>query len=271
VAVERDLPSIGHLRDIVKLTRQVVDDLNAHRRLVAVSQATRNFHLAQGVDAAKCIVLHNGVDLKEYSPRPVTGLVHRELGLVPTARLIAVIGQLGMRKGTDLVLVAASRVAAYAPDVHWLIVGERTSNKTEARVFEAHLHTFASGPNLRGRTHFLGCRDDVPRLLTECILLVHAARQEPLGRVLLEAAASGVAVVATDVGGTREIFSPDSLSAVVVPANDSLVLADSVLALLRDDARRQELAAAARRRAEQEFDIRKTVPYLIELYQNLLK
>ena len=94
----------------------------------------------------------------------------------------------------------------------WLIIGQRFSEKEESRQFEAGLHQAGAGP-LAGRIHFLGVRDDIPEILNELTLLVHPARQEPLGRVLLEAAAAGVAVVATDVGGTREIFPPESDSA----------------------------------------------------------
>jgi glycosyltransferase involved in cell wall biosynthesis len=269
VAAELEIASIGHLRDIVGLTRQVVEDLNAHRRLVAVSQATREFHVAQGVDPAKCVVVHNGVDLVEFRPRTATGYLHEELKLPADSRLIATIGQLGLRKGTDVALVAAGRVASHVPGVHWLVVGERTSNKHESRVFEAHLHAFASSPSLAGRVHFLGSRNDVPRLLAECALLVHAARQEPLGRVLLEAAANGLAVVATDVGGTREIFPSELNCARIVPVNDSLVLADAVIALLRNEVHRQLLGSAARRRVEQAFDIRDAASRLVHLYQEI--
>ena len=108
VAVESGVRSIGHLRDIIKLTAQAIDDLNPHDRLVAVSQATRDFHVAQGLDAAKCVVVNNGVDLDEFRPRPPSGYLHRELGLPPRRSLIAVIGQLGLRKGTDVALSAAA-------------------------------------------------------------------------------------------------------------------------------------------------------------------
>ena len=66
------------------------------------------------------------------------------------------------------------------PDVHWLVVGERTSRKDEARVLEENFYRHAAEPPLAGRVHFLKTRDDVSRLLPECTLLVHAARQEPL-------------------------------------------------------------------------------------------
>jgi glycosyltransferase involved in cell wall biosynthesis len=107
-------------------------------------------------------------------------------------------------------------------------------------------------------------------LLNECALLVHGARQEPLGRVLLEAAASGVAVVVTDVGGTREIFPTELGGAILVPPDDDRALAAAMLALLRNEPRRQSLAQAARRRAEEAFDIRRAVQRLIEQYRELL-
>ena len=217
VAAEYDLPSIGHLRDILKLSNQAVADLNRHRRLIAVSAATRDYHVAQGLDAAKCVVLNNGVDLARFRPQKFVGYLHRQLGLPMNAPLIAVIGQLGLRKGTDVALAAALQLAEHLPRVHWMIVGERTSNKPESQDFEAKLHALASQEALGGRVHFLGSRTDVEQWLNECTLLVHAARQEPLGRVLLEAAAAGLAVVATDVGGTREIFPTEDDGAVPRP------------------------------------------------------
>ncbi len=264
------LPSIGHLRDIVKLSRQVVDDLSMHQRLIAVSQATRDFHVEQGLDAAKCAVVHNGVDLDDFCPRSKSGYLHRELNLPSKARLIVTIGQLGLRKGFDIVLQAALRIAPQMTDAHWLIVGERTSNKEESRKFEMCLRLLAAEPTLLGRVHFLGPRNDVPQLLTECTLLVHAARQEPLGRVLLEAAASGLAVVATDVGGTHEIFPTESDGAILFAVDDVEALATTMVSLLEDEPRRQSLCEAARRRAETAFDIRHAAARLIEQYRQTI-
>jgi glycosyltransferase involved in cell wall biosynthesis len=270
VAAKHDVPSIGHLRDILKLAAQAVVDLNTHRRLVAVSRATRDFHVAQGLADPKCDVVNNGVDLAEFQPQTSTGYLHRELSLPANARLCAVIGQLGLRKGTDVALAAALQVADQFSNVHWLIVGERTSSKDESREFEDLLRSVAADEPLAGHVHFLGSRADVPALLAECEFLVHAARQEPLGRVLLEAAASGVAVVATDVGGTREIFPVEANAAILVPADDRFALADAVCSLLSDDNRRHRLGAAARMRAESAFDIRGAAANLVEQYRDVL-
>jgi glycosyltransferase involved in cell wall biosynthesis len=270
VAAQCGLASVGHLRDIVKLSKQAIDDLNFQRVLIAVSNATRDFHVAQGLDARRCVVAYNGIDLEQFHPRQATGYLHRELRLPPSARLIAVIGQIGLRKGMDVALQAATKVVTEVPDVHWLIVGERTSGKDESFDFERRLHDAANEPPLAGRVHFLGQRADVRDLLAECVLLVHPARQEPLGRVLLEAAATGLPVIATDVGGTLEIFPTESDGAVLVPSANAAAIAHEAIALLRDDQRRLAIGAAGRRRAQRQFDIRHTSARLLQIYQSVL-
>ena len=264
------VPSIGHLRDIIKLSEQVIADVNCHRRLIAVSTATRDYHVLQGVDAAKCVAIHNGVDLEKFCPRAATGYLHRELGLPRDARLIMTIGQIGLRKGMDVLLAAALQAADELPGAHWLIVGERTSEKQESIEFERRLHELAAEPSLAGRVHFLGQRSDVATLMNECTILVHAARQEPLSRVLLEAAASGVPIVATEVGGTQRDISDGSGGRGAGAARHRDALATAMVGLLRDDARRETLGRAARRRAEAAFDVRAASARLIEEYQALV-
>lgn len=270
VVCQAGVASVGHLRDIVGMSRQAIDDVNCCTRLVAVSEATRAFHAAQGIDAAKCVVVRNGVDLDAFRPLAASGYLHRELALSPSARLVATIGQVGMRKGTDVAMAAATRWAAAVSDAHWLVVGERTSKKGEAHELEHKLYARAKEPPLAGRVHFLGTRDDVSRLLGECTLLVHAARQEPLGRVLLEAAACGLPVVATDAGGTREIFPSECDGAILVAVDDENGLAEAVSELLRDETRRAQIASGGRRRAEAAFDVRTAARRLIDVYHSVL-
>jgi len=268
VAAELQLPSIAHLRDIIKLSTQAVADLNCHGRLLAVSHAVRNFYAACGLATKKTHVLYNGVDPARFRPRPGSGFLHRQLGLPPDAQLIGTIGQISLRKGQDVLARAAATLADDLANVHYVIVGERFSEKDESRKFEADLHAAAAGA-LAGRFHFLGFRDDVERILGELTLLVHPARQEPLGRVLLEAAASGVAVIATDVGGTGEIFPPPSQSARLVPPDDPQALATAILELTGDEALRTRLARAARRRAEEAFDVDRAAAELVGHYREV--
>ncbi len=297
VAAEFPLPSLSHLRDIVTLSRQAIADLNCHTRLLAVSEATRQFHVAQGLAAEKTFVLYNGIDLQELRPHPPTGYLQRQLGLACDVPLIGTIGQISLRKGHDVLAAALAQLndiarspvgnalrgvsyshdssrtrnaaegVPYSPKIPfaWLVIGQRFSAKAESRQFEEQLHQAAGGP-LAGRVHFLGVRDDVPRILNELTLLVHPARQEPLGRVLLEAAAAGLAVVATNVGGTREIFPPESEAAWLVPPDDVRAMSAAIGRLLGDDTRRQQLAAKARRRVEKAFDLQRAVEGLVTHY-----
>jgi len=269
VAADLKLPSIAHLRDIVRLSRRAVADLNRNTRLLAVSRATREFHVAAGVSAAKTHVVYNGVDLARFRPRPPTGYLHRELGLPPGTPLVGTIGQICLRKGQDALLKAAVLLTGELPEVHYVIVGRRWSEKAESRRFEADLHAVAGTP-LAGRVHFLDVRDDVDRILNELVLLVHPARQEPLGRVLLEAAASGIAVLATDVGGTREIFPPRSAAARLVPPDAPPSLAAAIAELLSDGPGRRRLATAARRRAEEAFTASRAAADLVRHYGQTL-
>jgi len=270
VAAELKLPSIAHLRDIIKLSDRAIADLDCHTRLLAVSRATRDFHAAGGLAAERLHVLYNGVDLGRFRPRRRSGYLHRELGIPTDALLVGTIGQISLRKGQDLLVRAAADLADGLPEVHYLIVGRRHSQKEESRRFEADLRASASGP-LDGRLHFLGLRDDVTKILGELALLVHPARQEPLGRVLLEAAAAGVAMIATDVGGTREIFPPQSASARLVPPDDPEALATAIRELIGDEAQRRRLAAAARRRAEEAFDAEHAAERLVRHYRAVLQ
>ncbi len=263
------VPCIAHLRDILKLSRSSVEDLSQNRLLLAVSQATRDFHVRQGLPADRVRVLYNGVDGNRFRPRLRDGALRRELGLPAEAFLIATIGQIGLRKGHDILAESAVLVAGRLPNAHYLIVGERHSSKTESVQFERDFVERFRTAGLGGRLHLLGYRPDVPELMNAADLLVHPAHQEPLGRVLLEAAASGLPIVATAVGGTEEILC-DGESARLVTAGDAKSLASAMIELHGDLSRRARLAAAARQRVLMAFGARQAAQELAAIWQELL-
>jgi glycosyltransferase involved in cell wall biosynthesis len=279
VTSELGVPAGGHLRDIVGLSPAAVNDINQLDRLWAVSQATSDYHVAQGVVAGKLRVLYNGIDTEKFSPKPHTGRLIAELQFPSDSRILATIGQLVQRKGVDLTLEAFIAAAADLPNWHLVIVGERYSQKEEARQFEAGLYQRRDCSAVADRIHFLGHRDDVGELLPEIDLLVHSARQEPLGRVLLEAAACGLPVVASDVGGTREIFEiADSsghstagpMACELVPAGDVVALATAIRRLAGDAPLREHLGRVSRRVAQSRFEIRVRGPAIAAAYRELL-
>ena len=260
---------VAHLRDIITLSRQAVADLNRNDRLIAVSEATRRFHVDQGLDASKASVVYNGVDLERFQPRSACGWLKRELRLQDTAVLIGTIGQISLRKGQDVLAEAAVQAARQISNLHVVLIGERLSAKDESIRFERAVHERFAEAGCSSRLHCLGYREDVAQLMNELDLLVHPAKQEPLGRVLLEAAASGLPIVATAVGGTEEILT-DGVSARLIPAGDAEALARAILEMVEAPAFRQRLATEARSQCCQRFDVETAAQNLAMVWENHL-
>jgi glycosyltransferase involved in cell wall biosynthesis len=269
VADRLAIPTSSHLRDIIHISASAMADLNRNRRLIAVSRATRDAHVARGMNADRVVVVRNGINLEQFQPRPRQGWLRQELGLPDSAVLLATIGQIGLRKGQDVLAEAAPEIVRAIADAHFLILGSRSSTKAESIEFEQAIHRRFAEHGLTTHLHCMGYRDDVATLLTELDLVVHPANQEPYGRVLLEAAASGVPVVATDVGGTAEIVI-DGMTGRLVPPRDSKGLATAVIGLLQDRELMQSMSIGARECAVSEFEISRCGHRLAEEWKKVL-
>jgi glycosyltransferase involved in cell wall biosynthesis len=266
LGTELRVQSTAHLRDIVGLTKRAVDQLNANRALIAVSQAVRDFHAAQGVDPMRMHVVYNGIDAEAFPRRDFGTSLKDELGLPPDAFLVANIGQICLRKGQDVFAKAAALAAPRMSRAHFLLLGERYSAKTETALYDEAISFEFAMAGLKDRFHRLGYRSDIERLLGEIDLVVHCARQEPFGRVLLEAAASKRPIIATKVGGTGEILV-DSESAILVPPDEPESLADAMVRLYGNPELCSCLATAARDRVTARFSIERSVRGLAGLWR----
>jgi glycosyltransferase involved in cell wall biosynthesis len=103
-----------------------------------------------------------------------------------------------------------------------------------------------------GLVEFLGRRDDVAALLRDAHMAILPSYREGLPKSLLEAAASGRALITTQTVGCRDLV-PDGATGLLVPVGDAAALADALDALARDPERRRAMGAAARRLAEDRF------------------
>ncbi len=158
-----------------------------------------------------------------------------EFGAVDRPLLLAV-GRLEPHKGYDLLLDAAARWAVHDPAPLVAVAGEGSRRAALERRIEAE----------RLPVLLLGRRDDVPDLLTAADLVLLPSRWEARALIAQEALHAGVPLVATDVGGIRELVGE---AAVLVPAGDAEAFAGAVTALLADPARRTALAVAGRAQA----------------------
>lgn len=273
VARQLQIPAIGYLRDILKLSRKAISDINQLDRLVAVSQATRQFHLGQGISANKTIVIHNGVDSNAYHPATDLSLdlPQHEFGISHDAPKLLFVGQIGMRKGIDDLLTCFFQVTNHFPDAHLLIVGQRNSQKQEAIDYEQRLYDRTNVSKVASLVHWLGRRNDVAKLMRGSTLLVHPARQEPLGRVLLEAAASGLPIVTTNVGGSAEILNTDELQKLLVEPGDIASMTRVVCRLLSDVSERVTIGQILRSQATNRFSIDQCCQHLDREYRQLVQ
>lgn len=269
LAATLDVPTSCHLRDILKLSGKATADLNGNAAMVAVSQATSQFHIAQGLDESRVRVIYNGVDTERFAPRPAPAELRRELGVEPAATLMLSVGQICLRKGQDVLAEAAAQLAVAGVHLHWVLVGQRHSTKTESVHFEADIGRRFRQARIEDRLHNLGYRRDVDRLMNECDILVHAARQEPFGRVLLEAASSGLPIVATHVGGTAELLR-DGHSARLVAPGSARELTDAVADLVARAPLRAKLADEARKTVAARFTLESATHQLAQFWHGLI-
>lgn len=239
VATRADsLPFTAHIRDIQRLGGDRRTALERSAGLVAVSRAAQASLTGQGLAS---VVVHNGI--AAGPPRVDAGIP-----------VVLCVGQITRRKGQDVFLAAAARLAERLLEVQFEVLGERWSRKPEAQEIDQVLKQAATAGPLSRRLTLAGWVDDVQTRMAGAALLLHTARQEPLGRVLLEAGVCGLPVVATDVGGTREVIK-DGVTGLLVPPDDPGAAAAACEELLRDSGRARAMGDAARERMARRFSI----------------
>jgi len=292
--IARDLgvASLGYIRDIMKLSKKAISDLNQIDRIIAVSGATRQYHINQGINPQKIFSVHNGVDTNLFRPdnegqAPLPDGeqdIRAELGIPHHAPVLIFVGQLSMRKGIDILLETFFRVAPQT-SAHLLIIGQQHSQKEESVLYHRNLAQKADSSQHKNRIHWLGRRKDVANIMRSATILIHPARQEPLGRVLLESAASGLPIVHLNDLLTR-LPTQDELNAAQLCKSDfsdstndfkdqlNLYLATSLsqttMELLQNPSKTAEVKKQLRQRALSGFSIEKCASQIDSHYKNLI-
>ncbi|QCB93724.1 glycosyltransferase [Cellulomonas shaoxiangyii] len=215
-----------------------------------------------GVPPERVRTVPCGVDVDHF--RPVPGAAG------PFARTrrhrLVCLGRLVERKGVDTVL----RALAGLPDAELLVAGGPDPGALADDAEATRLALLAERLGVAGRVHLLGRvgHADVPALVSSADLVVATPWYEPFGIVPLEAAACGVPVVGSAVGGLLDSVA-DGVTGVLVPARDPDALAAAVRGLLDDPARRRAMGAAARHRALARYSWRGVAAQTELVYRSL--
>jgi glycosyltransferase involved in cell wall biosynthesis len=214
--------------------------LKATDAVVAVCEAARRDAVRRGVaPARKTCVVPNGIVVEGFDV--ASDAMHERLTnllKIPDAtRIIGTVGRLNWAKDQASLIRAFRLVRQKRPDTALVLIGDGELRET--------LRACAYDEGVAGCVHFLGDRDDVRELLQGLDLFVLPSITEGYSMALLEACATGLPIVATDVGGNAEIVS-DGATGRIVPACDPPALAEAMLGLLHESQRASRLGRAAR-------------------------
>jgi len=228
--------------------------------VVAVSEAVRQRFSEQAhLDPARIDVIHNGIDLEPYEHLPERDVARAHLGWPAERPVVTIVGVLRPGKAHDVLLRAVPAVKSAFPEVSVKIVGG-------GELAPAVMETVAS---LGDTVEILGARSDVPEILAATDVVVQASHSEGLPTVMMEAGAAGRPVVATDVGGTRDIVVHDE-TGLLVARGDSEGLARGIVQLLGGPCAAGEMGRRARERIFTTFSLRAQAETTAALYDRVV-
>lgn len=227
-------------------------------RMIAVSRSERaTIERSKVTRVERLRVVANGID-----PRPWHGaqpLPRGVLGAPKDKPLAAVVGLLNRAKGQDLAIEMLARDGC--AELHLLVVGHGEDR--------AELEALAAARGVAPRVHFLGWRDDVPRLLASCDFVLLPSRWEGMPYIVLEAFAAERPVVATAVDGATDLVV-DGEQGFLARVEDVEDLARATRALLSLSPReRAQFGARARARVHDGYTIDHMVNGLVDVYREL--
>lgn len=226
-------------------------------------ETCRREHLC---DPRKVRYLGNGIDIERFHPRNAgRGAValRDALAIAPGHLVVGTVARLVKEKGYLELFAAIPLVIERVPNVVFVVVGGVEPDKAD-RIDPADPAITKLGRTIR----LLGHRDDVAELYGAMDLVVLPSHREGFPRAPMEAAATGVPVVATDIRGCRETVV-DGKTGRLIPLGDSRALADAIIQVLRDAPGRAAMGKRARALAEERFDQRLVFRRVADAYTEI--
>jgi glycosyltransferase involved in cell wall biosynthesis len=255
-------PVVLELNDLVRpgMGRRVLTAaVNLSTTATAISQAVTDCIGTSGSRHVR--IVPPAVDLTRFGPGPVPAGIRAHLSSDVHAPLVGIVGRIDPEKGVDVLVAAMGLLQGAAAEAHLVVVGsaglapdgysERVRDEAER--------------SLGDRVRFVGRTADVPGTLRALDVLVNASVAEPFGLSVLEAQATGVAVVGTRAGGISDFVFDDD-NGLLVPSGDVDALAKALDRLLTDDELRARLAERGRVTA-QARGIERRADTMAEIYR----
>lgn len=267
------IPAVVHLRD--RLPRSTVADASLRlvasgaRRVVANSHYTAT-GLRAVTDRCELDVVYNPVDLERFDRDQVARDQARiRLALAPNAFVLALIGQITPWKGQREAIEALAELRRRGSKAHLLIVGEpkfvSAATRYDNAAYYADLQRRIATEGISDHVQLLGERQDVAGIMEALDAVLVPSWEEPFGRVVIEAMALGLPVLATEVGGPSEIIR-DGIDGILLEPRAPSVWAEAIARLEASAELRARLGDAAAKRAE-DFSLPRHVRAMCDVYR----
>lgn len=231
------------------------------KRVIAISEVIGR-HMVQDfhVPPELVRVIPRSVDLSKFQ-------IERAAKPAGAPPVVTMIGRITPLKGHPYFLKAMAQVARQMPEVKIQVIGDVPPKK---KAYKDELILLTKRLGLSANVTFMGNRRDVPQLLahSDCLVL-STVTQEAFGRVILEAQAAGVPVVATKVGGVVEIIEDGKTGLLVMP-KDPYAMAQAVLKMLHDREFAQRTVEAAQQRIDERYTIKHMAEATLDVYREVL-
>lgn len=247
------------LRPFLRLAYRLLMNPRGSRVIFENHDDLQSFVTQGSVKSTEAALIRGaGVDLKRFNP----ALCAVQTQQAPIVMLVA---RMLRDKGVLEFVQAAHMLHAAGIHARFVLVGD-PDPENPASMDEATLHAWHGQNGLE----YWGRRDDMPHVFAQADIVCLPSYREGLPKVLLEAAACGRALVATDVPGCREVVIEEQ-TGLLVPARNVQALANALRRLINDPVLRTRLGKQARHLAETEFSDERVIAQTLDLYTELQK
>jgi glycosyltransferase involved in cell wall biosynthesis len=257
------------------LTRHVLFPLQPFNRF-ALKNLSRAIAVSSAVEASlqkvfpvtKIATIPNGIEIENWAGRDRVKLREefRFLHDIPfDAPLIGTVGELIVLKGQRDFVLAANEVAKKFPEARFVVVGKDNSLDKH---FRRELKRLVKVFRLDDRFLWLDWVEDTAPLLAALDIFVSASHSESFGLAILEAMATGNAVVCTETAGARELLDGED---VFVPLKDPVALAEKICEVLEDEEKRSAFGARVQKMAAEKFSLCRMINETEKLYARILE
>ena len=254
-------PHVWHIRESLESPKQLVTLMQrfvpSHSvKVVGVSQAVLENILVTPKAREKGVVIYNGKEPQTWMQATGRERVRAELGIGPGEVAVGMVARISKMKAPDLCVQAVARLQTRYPHLHCFIAGGPVPGQTDAM---DELHRLIAAAPAPQRFHLLGERRDAPDLMMAMDILAAPSRYgEGASLTIIQAMFAAKPVVATDVGGNRELVAHGE-TGFILASEDVDALTRDIGRLVEQPQLRAQLGAAGQQRALHRFTIDRTI------------